>query len=82
VSRFIWHAMTWRAIYTRSYCVVAVYAFGHRTSAVWAMDASYHDVWGDRYKYGGRGLHSSTYTLNVSAFYWIGCAFGGCLGSV
>jgi hypothetical protein len=30
----------------------------------------------------GRGLHSSTSRLNVSAFYGIGVAFRGCLGGV
>ena len=30
----------------------------------------------------GRGLHWSTFTLNVSAFYGIGSAFRGCLRSV
>jgi hypothetical protein len=31
---------------------------------------------------GGRGLHSSTFRLNVSAFCGIGGTFRGCLGSV
>jgi hypothetical protein len=30
----------------------------------------------------GRGLHSSTFRLIVSAFCEIGVAFGGCLGGV
>jgi len=31
---------------------------------------------------GGRGLHSSTFRLNVSAFCGIGGAFRGCVGGV
>jgi len=31
---------------------------------------------------GGRGLHSSTFRLNVSASFWIGAAFRGCSGGV
>jgi len=30
----------------------------------------------------GRGLHSSTFRINVSAFCVIGGAFSGCLGGV
>jgi hypothetical protein len=30
----------------------------------------------------GRGLHSSTFLLNLSAFCWIGGVFRGCLGRV
>jgi len=30
----------------------------------------------------GRGLHSSSFRLNVSAFCGIGCAFRGCLGGI